>query len=159
MIFGAASWTGFCAARTLRRSHRLLEELIAALRLMETEIQYNRTGFFELCALLSERFPSEVGKLFHALGRSCREGMDPGETAALTGALELRLPEGAGSCLARLFEGFGACDAEGQLRLIGACRAELEAKAAREQSQLDGRCRVFRLLGVSGGAALTILVI
>lgn len=159
MILGASTWTGLGAARSLRSTERMLGELIAALDRMENEVRFHRTAFPELCGLLSRQTPGRVGTLFRRLGEMARDGLQRGSTAAACAAAQIRLPDAAQPGLERLLDGFGDCDAEGQLRLIEACRSELERAALRERQQLDSRCRLCRLLGFCGGAALTILVI
>lgn len=71
----------------------------------------------------------------------------------------MALPGEALRALARLFDGFGRLDREAQLRQIELAAAQLRQLSGELSQQMDSRCRSFRLLGLTAGAAVLVLVL
>lgn len=154
-------WTGLHATRRLRLTHESLRDMIAALELMAGEIAFAATPFVPLCRRAGEGRGKAVRAFFTVLGR---EGENPdfspeGLTRRACGEAGLLLSPQAVAALERLFDGFGRFDREGQLQQLRLTAGELASLSNALSEQMEGRCRTYRVLGLSGGAALLILVL
>lgn len=161
LILMGSLWTGLYAARRLRLTHASLRDLVAALELMAGEIAFAATPFVPLCRRAGEGRGKTVRRFFAILGR---EGEKPdfapeGLTRRACGEAGLALPAQAVAALERLFDGFGRFDREGQLQQLRLTAGELASLSEALSEQMEGRCRTYRVLGLSGGAALLILVL
>ena len=161
LILGSGVYAGLRAAAELRAALRQLHSLSAALTVLRAELRYAHTGFSGLCSGLAERFAGKTGAFFLALGKGAEaDGCPgPGSTASALQQAELRLPRQAEQALAELFDGFGLCDAEGQLAQLEAASARLEQAEEGLRSGLSARCRLRAVLGVCGGAAAVLLTV
>ena len=160
LILAASGWTGFWAALLLKRTERQMDELICALEQMACEIGCRRTAFAELCQTLAQGGTGETAAFFRCAGSLCAAHEQPacGIAAEACRSAGLRLPDDARRTLSRLIDGFGAYDAEAQLRQIAAAETELRRCRARLREQNENRCRSCRVTGLCAGAALAILV-
>ena len=161
MILGASLWAGLRAALLLRRTQAELTELAAALETVGAEIRCAAAPFAPLCRRAGEGCAGAVGRFFSLLAR---EGSRPdlaleGLTRRACREAGLLLPEPALKALERLFDGFGRWDREGQLAQLALAAGELDRLREELNGQLEGRCRSYRLLGLSAGAAVLVLLL
>ena len=161
LILAASLWAGSHAALRLRRTHETIRELASALELMAGEIAFAATPLVPLCRRAGEGRTEAVHGFFAGLAREAGrpDFAAEGLTRRACAEAGLCLPEPALCCMERLFDGFGRFDREGQLRqlrLADGTLAELDGAMA---GQLDGRCRVCEVLGLSVGAAVLVLVL
>ena len=161
MILLSSVWTGLHAALRLRRTHEELRDLTAALELMRGEIRFAATPFAPLCRRAGQGRCASVQAFFSALRQEAEkpEPIPAGMTRRACAEAGILLPESAMTVLERLFDGFGRCDRDGQLRQIQLASGELFRLSEELAAQMDGRCRTYKLLGLTVGAAMLVLVI
>ncbi len=156
-----AVWLGLRGAARLRERAWNLRTLEAALALLEQELELDAPPLPRLLDLAAVHCRGAALQL--VLG--CREALNHLEErdfpTAWTKLVE-DLPEVSREgkrCLDPLGAVLGRCDWEEQRRRIGAVRVRLGELA--RQAEEDGRRqgRLYRILGVSGGAFLVILLL
>lgn len=161
MIAGGAAFLGFSAAGRLRGQMRALDELAAALRLLEQELEYSAPGLEELSFRLARMARGAGGELFRRFGQML------GELGKYTAA---EIWERAVSGLARLDpetkyallslgDVLGRYDCTQQRITVAAVRVRLERLRELREPTCRMRCRTFQTIGLSGGAFLVILLL
>ena len=157
----ASAWTGIHAARRLRRTHEELLDLRAALGSMGTEIAFAATPCGPLCRRAGAGRTRAVERFFTYLAEQSEKprgwGENPAERACA--ASGLALPGPARRCLERVFDRFGLNDREGELRQLQLADAELARLLEELETQMEGRCRSYQVLGLTAGAAMLVLVL
>lgn len=161
MILASSLWTGCHSALRLRQTDRQLRDLTSALELMAGEIAFAATPFVPLCERAGAGRCQGVRQFFSALAREAARPEGPGEgrTRLALREAELLLPGPAAETLERLLDNFGAYDREGQLRQLSLATETLKRLSGELSEQMAGRCKTYRWLGLSAGAAVLILVI
>lgn len=162
LLAGGAGAAGWSAAARLTRRARTLEELAAALERMDREISFRLTPMPRLLEELGRTCPPPVGTLF----ARCREGLDRlgerslGEIwrAALADApLDL---EGRGAgILDELGESLGRFGESGTRSALALAAEELAREGAAARAEGEKRGRMYRVLGLTAGAFLVILLL
>lgn len=132
-----------------------------ALEIMENEIQFTNVKFEMLCDRLAAASAGEVSAFFFGLSEAVRskDYQSIGVTRKLVDRSKLNLPPAAFFALEQLIDGFGKYDLNGQIRQIRLAKETLSNQLERDRAELAGRCRVYELLGLCTGIAVTILVI
>ena len=161
LVAGGGLWLGIFACARLRLRLRVLEEVIRGLALLEGEMALKGGALEELMLALSHRAPGAAGELFSAYAHALsRLGEDT--AAGLWRAAVDNLPdlsrEGK-DILASLGEFLGRYDREEQCAAMTAVRGQLEQLRAREGEKCRENCRLCRVLSLSGGGFLVILLI
>ena len=157
----AAAWIGVRGAAALRERTGALRDLEAGLLLLEQELALDAPPL----RLLTERLIPRVRGPARALFQACRAALDGLEAEELSAAWaravgELdQLDEEARRCLLPLGESLGRCGWEDQRRTAGAVRERLTLLAARAEEESRRRGGLYRVLGLSGGAFLVILLL
>ena len=158
---GGALWLGCFWAGALRRRTAAVEDVLRGLALLEGELSLRGGTLEELMLRLAPRAPGAAGELFAAFARGLsRLGEDTaaGLWRAAVEELETLSREGKG-LLIPLGEFLGRYEVQEQCRAIGETRARLEQLLEREQAQCRENCRLCRVLSLSGGAFLVILLL
>ncbi len=162
LLLGGAAALGCSAAAGLGRHVRVLEALSGALELMERELSFRLTPMPELMDRLARRSAPPVDQLF----AHCRDGLEAlGEVplAALwregLGLESLGLEAEERSALDLLGDVLGRYDGQGQLEALAQTRGELDQALERARGERDRMGRVYRVLGVTGGLLLVILLL
>lgn len=157
-----AAWPGFSAAGRLSRRVTLLETLLAAVERMEREIAFSLTPLPRLFSDLAEECPPPAGAFFAC----CRDGLEELRTCPLARlwlrALEETLPELEGrgrAALAELGSSLGRYDGDSQRRALARAEEELLRALEEARGERDKQGRVYRVLGVTAGAFLVILLL
>ena len=161
LVAGGGLWLGCFAAGWLRLRLRTLEDVIRGLALLEGEMALRGGALEELMQTLAPRAPGAAGALFAVYARALsRLGEDT--AAGLWRAAVDNLPdlsrEGR-EILASLGEFLGRYDREEQCAAMTAVRGQLEQLRAREGEKCRENCRLCRVLSLSGGGFLVILLI
>lgn len=161
LILASSAWAGLRAALCLRRTQEQLRDLCAALELMAGEVSFAATPFVPLCRRAGEGRGPAVRAFFDALAREGErpERAEAGMTRSACGEAGLLLPERSLSALERLFDGYGRFDRAGQLRQIELALSELKQLNAELNLHTEERCRGLRVLGLTAGAAVLVLVL
>ncbi len=161
LVFGAAS-VGMRAAEQLTLHVRVLREMMAALMILERELTFRATPMPELLEQLGERTKGPISRLFV----SCWRGMDNlGERSlgdlwrlALE-ADDLPLEDEERETVGELGNILGRYDAESQREAVAATRDRLSQFLSQAEEKRDKMGRVYRVMGVTGGAFIAILLL
>lgn len=158
MIFGESK------ARALGRRVRELEQFQRSLKLLEIEISFSRTLLphafqavgRQLEPPLKELYRAAAGKLTAGEERSAREIWED----ALAGVYpQTFLTAADREIISGLGVSLGVSDQEGQLEQIGITRQRLELALETAREQRKRNEKMWRYLGLAGGAALVILLL
>lgn len=162
LLAGGAAAAGFSAAAGLERRARVLRGLLEALELMEREIAFQLTPVPMLLERLAERAAPTLREFF----LRCRAGLDRlGEQSFAdiwTRALEetpLGLAPRELDTLRGLGGQLGRCDGEGQQELLKQARLQLAQDLRRAEEEREKQGRMYRVLGVTAGALLAIVLL
>ena len=161
LILAACGGMGFSLAAAHRQKERLLQQLMAAVKLMACELQYRQTALPQLMALCARDTGGAIAQIFSAMAEELERQIAPDAACCMKAVLE-RMPKLPGLVqekLKLLGSSLGRFDLTGQL-------SGLETVAQMCQRDLDGlllnrdaRLRSYMTLGLCAGAALVILFI
>ena len=158
---GAAAYLGFSAAAALSRRVRALEDMVQGLSLLEQELELDSPPLPQLMERLARRCRGPALSLV----RECRLALDRLEeedfSTAWRRAVSRReeLGEAGRQALLPLGDTLGRCGWEDQRRAAECVRRRLEELACQARQEGRGRGRVYRALGLTGGAFLVILLL
>ena len=159
---GGMAWMGWSAARRLARRERILVQLSAALAQMEREISFRLTPMPQLLGELAEDAPGPVGAFFGA----CRDGLgelgsrslaEIWRQALLTAPLDLE--ERALAVLDRLGTVLGRYQEEEVRAALALAAEELAREGELARAEVENRGRMYRVLGLTAGGLLVILLL
>lgn len=161
LVAAGCAWVGFQAAAELRRQPRSLREMAAGLTLLERELELGSPPL----PLLMERAAQRSAGTARVLFRRCLEGLDRLDVEDFS-SLWRRLAEErteltaeGQAILAPLGDLLGRYEVRAQEEGLSAVARRLEELAARLEEENRRQGRVYRALGVSGGAFLVILLL
>jgi stage III sporulation protein AB len=161
LIAGAGAWIGFHAESRLRSRVRALGEMAVGLSLLEQELELDGPPLPQLMERLERRTAGSARKLFGG----CRQGLERLEQEEFS-ALWHRLVADAAElgqegqdCLYPLSHTLGHCDTREQCRTVAVVRSRLEELRGRAEVECRRQGKVYRVLGLSGGVFLVILLI
>lgn len=152
---------GFSIARSYRRKEYLLRQLLTALEMMASELEYRLTPLPELSRKAAKDTGGLLRDVFLNMARELDWQSEPDAGSCMRAAME-KCPD-LPACLRRplrqLGQTLGRYDLPGQIQGIASvqdtCRRELE----RLERNRDARLRSYQTLGLCAGAALVILFI
>lgn len=152
---------GFSIAHSYRQKERLLHQLVAALELMASELEYRLTPLPELSRKAARDTSGVLRDVFLNLARELDWQSEPDAGSCMRTAMNKchDLP----ACLRRplrlLGQSLGCFDLPGQLQGMksaqDACRREL----SRLEHNREARLRSYQTLGLCAGASLVILFV
>lgn len=165
LIVAASVLWGNRQAAQLRRRLRQLEEFRLAMRLLTAEIGYTATPLPRALEHVRGRLRDE--QVQHFLTEISREMSDPGVAdasvawvrAAGTCKGRMALESGDWPVILRAAAGLGSLGRESQMKQLEATEMQLAAHAAEAASQCERGERMWRYLGVMGGAAVVIVLL
>ena len=161
LVAAGCAWGGFRAAAGLRAGVRALEEMEQGLALLEQELEWDSPPLPQLMDRLIPRSSGPAKELFQG-SRSALERLEEESFSrswkALVGEREALGREGR-DCLLPLGDVLGRCTGEEQRRGIQAARLRLRSLSARAEEDSRRLGRVYRTLGLSGGAFLVIVLL
>lgn len=161
MLAGCAAWTGFRAARDLRRRERTLGELEQGLALLSRELGLSAPPMNELLAKLADQSAGAARTLFLEAGKAL-EQLDVRSFSEGWAIVVQNLPDlqrDSREVLAELGRVLGSYGGGEQRQALDAARKELGRlrEAARAEWRRMGR--VYQAMGLSGGAFFLILLL
>lgn len=162
LLAGGVGALGFSAAAQLGRRCRALRALLGALELIERELSFRLAPMPELLVRLERAAAPPADRLF----AYCRDGLGDLDRVPLAQRWReglrdpaLLLNEEERALLDELGEVLGRYDGEGQLEAIARTRAQLAPCADRAREEREKLGRMYRVLGVTAGAFLVILLL
>lgn len=161
LILVSCGGFGFSIAHNYRKKEHLLRQLLTALEMMSSELEYRLTPLPELARKAAKDTGGILRNVFLNLVRELEWQSEPDAGNCMRSAME-KCPD-LPACLRRplrlLGQTLGRFDLPGQLQGIAsvqdACRREIE----RLERNRDARLRSYQTLGLCAGAALVILFI
>ena len=162
LLAGGAAAVGFSAAAGLNRRVRTLRVLLEALELIEREISFQLTPMDQLLERLSKRTPPPAGGFFAC----CRAGLEQlGERSLAQIWREALAQNSMGlaqqelDTLAGLGDLLGRYDGAGQQEALAQVRLQLAQDLRQAEKDREKRGRMYRVLGVTAGAFLVIVLL
>lgn len=162
LLAGGASLMGFLAAGQLESRVKSLRAMLGALELLERELSFRLTPMPALMSTLAERTPPPVNQFFS----QCLEGMAKLGEKTLADLWNESLDTvpmdfGAGEkqTLRELGNVLGRYDGEGQCESLALARAQLEQCLVTATDERERMGRVYRMLGLTGGTLMVILLL
>ncbi len=161
MIILGCGGFGFSLAAAHKREENTLRKLIAALDLMECELQYRLTPLPELCRLAGQDSSGCVREVLLKLSTELDAQVAPEVSSCMSAALSAvpDIPGHTRDALVTMGKTLGRFDLSGQLKGLEqvrtSCRQQLEAMSFNREPRL----RSYQTLGLCAGAALAILFI
>ena len=163
-VAAAAIIFGESKARALGRRVSELEQFERSLKLLSVEISYSRALLPYAFEAVARQLEPPLGDLYRAAAAALLSGDERSAREIWESALAGIYPHTSLTAADReivssLGISLGMSDGEGQLKQIGLTRQHLEIalQTAREQRQRDEK--MWRYLGLAGGAALVILLL
>lgn len=152
---------GVSMAAAARQEERQLVQLLHALELMESELQYRLTPLPELCAMAARETGGCMSRLFRQLSDLMARCSHSDVRSCMHDALGSQ--EGLSRRIRRhlqyLGKSLGRFDLPGQLQGIRAVRNACEADVQALRSNREVRLRSYQTLSLCAGAALVILFV
>ena len=154
LILAACGGMGLSFAAAHRQKERMLQQLIAAAKLMMCELQYRHTALPQLMSLAARESGGSISRVFATVRQELERQIAPDAACCAAGT-------GTADCAGRSLLGnsLGRFDLQGQL-------SGLETVAQLCQRDLDGlqynrqaRLRSYMTLSLCAGAVLVILFI
>ena len=150
---------GFSIAHSYRQRERLLHQLLAALEMMASELEYRLTPLPELARKAAKDTSGVLRDVFLNLARELDWQSEPDAGSCMRAAMDKchDLP----TCLRRplrlLGQTLGRFDLPGQLQGLKSVQDACRREIARLENNRAARLRSYQTLGLCTGAALVIL--
>lgn len=150
---------GFSVASSTKRETHMLQDLLNALRMMESELQYKLTPLPELCRQAGKCSAGSVQEVFLNLARELDWQLMPDVGSCMAEAIEKShtLPKSVRKLFSQLGTCLGRFDLSGQLNQLEYVRTACEKELSAFASNQEIRLRNYRTLGLCTGAALAVL--
>ena len=151
---------GIMMATSHRREVAALHQLIQAVDVMISELEYRLTPLPDLCRFGAQNAKGGVSSFFTALGNALDEQVSPDVGCCTTAVLKkvTNLPSHASAQLQSLGQTLGRFDLSGQLTAMEHCRQSCIGQLEVLEHQQAQRLRSYQTLGFCAGAALAILL-
>ena len=160
-IVAGCTGCGFSAAAAGKREARILQELLTAVRFMESELQYKLSTLPDLCRHTGNVSAGVIREIFWNLARELDWQAEPDAAGCMVEALEKShsLPQNVRLLFLQLGASLGQFDLSGQLKELEHVRASCENALQASLENQEPRLRSYRTLGICTGAALAILLL
>ena len=145
-------------AGRLRRDARAHDLLLSLLSECGVYIRTMQTELPELLVLLSEKPAYREFGFLRRAGEQMTPGCMPGTVVCEAIRRDSGIPVAVQETLIRLGSVLGTTDLEGQLAALELARAEISRSGAEAHAKSTVQGRLFRLLGMLGGAMLAVLL-
>lgn len=161
MVVGAAGGFGLTKALQYAKQVRLLKDFIAAVEILNCELNYTMLPLSKLFQTTSERLSGSCSHFFAALSSQIECGT-PRMRAAQTAMNETRgltLPNDATMAILELCGGLGRYDMDGENRMLRLTGQRLKSALERTESEKKPLAKSYASLGFCSGIALIILML
>lgn len=161
LVAAGAAWMGMRGADALQERAQSLRDMAEALRLLEQDLELSDPTLFRLMKRLVPRCRGPAKELFQDCSQALEQLAEEEFSQSWRRLVLLRkeLGEEGQQCLLPLGDTLGQCAGAEQCRTISAVRRRLEASADRAEEDYRRQGKVYRALGLSGGAFLVILLL
>lgn len=162
LVAAGGALLGFQAAAGLGRRVRSVREMEAGLELLERELELSAPPLPRLLERGIEHSEGPARALFEGCLRGVDDSLDRENFSSLWRRLvreQTGLPAEGQAVLLPLGDTLGRYEEERQREALSAARRRLEELAGRLEADSRRQGRVYRALGLSGGAFLVILLL
>lgn len=142
-----------------RREEALLRELQHLVEFMELELSYRITPLPELAEKTAELAGGKLKRVFRCFEENLNNQLLPDAASCMAVSLEGELPDLVRRMLLLLGQSLGRFDLEGQLQSLRSVKTECGQAVEALAQNREMRLKSYRVLGLSAGAALAILLI
>ena len=160
-VLVSCSGFGFGIAHGYRQRERLLHQLLNALEMMASELEYRLTPLPELSRRAAGDTCGVLRDVFSNLARELDWQAEPDAGSCMRAAIE-KCPD-LPACLRRplrlLGQSLGRFDLPGQLQGLEAVQDACRREIARLEQNREARLRSYQTVGLCAGAALVILFV
>lgn len=152
---------GFSIAHGYRQRERLLYQLLSALGMISSELEYRLTPLPELARKAAKDTSGVLRDVFLNLARELDWQSEPDAESCIYSAMEKchDLPACLRRPLRMLGQTLGRFDLPGQLQGLKAAQDACRREISRLEHNRDARLRSYQTLGLCAGAALVILLV
>lgn len=157
---GACAWLGFYQAFQLKQRVKTLEELESSFTLLEQRLELG-LPLLRLLEELAEKSAGPARELFAACAQNLAHADREAFSCLWRRAVETcrGLENETKNCLFPLGETLGQCALADQKRAVAIVQAHLSRLCLRAEEESLRQGRVYRVLGLSGGSFLVILLL
>ena len=152
---------GFSMAMSHRNQVRSLQELIAAVSFMKSELEYRCVPLPELCRKTAQVAKGSMVRFLLELSKELDSQICPDVNACVNNALTKsgRHPDQTRNIILKLSLTLGCFSLSGQIEGFERAIQQAEKELQELTFDQDKRLRRYQTLGLSAGAALAILLI
>lgn len=160
-VFISCGGVGFSIAHGYRYREQLLQQLLASMAMMASELEYRLTPLPELLRKAAGDTSGILRDVFANAAREMDWHSEPDAGSCIRAALERShdLPACLRRPLCLLGQTLGQFDISGQLRGLESAEDACRREIARLERNRETRIRSYETLGLCAGAALIILFV
>lgn len=163
LVVVMATGYGFHIASRYADRPKQIRHFVAALQMLETEIQYAATPLPTACLRIGSRLPAPVGNFFTALGEKLRDGRGLTADLAFQEAMDehksfLVLKDAERDVLLNFGHTLGVSDRADQIKHIHLAGAHLTAEESNARDEQARNEKMWRYLGALLGLTVVILL-
>lgn len=161
LVVAGCGGFGFSMAMYYRKQEQTLRQLIKALDIFASELEFKLSPLPEICRTVSQTVGGCVGRIFTYLAAELDSQVCPNGACCMEAAVNTAsdLPGSCRGYLLQLGKTLGRFDVAGQLSELSATKADCMEKLDKIRSEKDVRIRNYQTLGLCAGVALAILLI
>lgn len=162
IIILACGMAGVIMARSYTLRPKYLQDLVTAVQLLATEINYTRTSLPDACLSISNQLTGPVAQFFNVFATQLLE-RNLTATEAWSQALQVLVDAGFlkqdVENLSQFGNVLGRSDAEDQLKHIALLQNRLESTSRQAEQERDKMVRLWNYLGFCVGALVVLMLI
>jgi stage III sporulation protein AB len=160
-VIAACGSYGFSIASGYKKRIGELRQMIAALNIMECELQYRHTHLSELCRTASKEVDKPLRTVLNRLSTELDRQVIPDVSTCMQIVLKQTpdLTKEAASLLEKLGHFLGKYDLPGQIQELEGLRTVCSERLCILEENSTQKARSYKTLGLCAGIALAILMI
>lgn len=161
LIVSSCSGCGFSIAAQEKKEEHMLRRLRHIIMFMESQLSYQLTPLPELIMKCAEESNGILREIFLSFGQNLLNQVYPDAASCLQAALSVKneLPRRVQRVLRMLGTSLGRFDLDGQLKGLSSVRNLCDQEIDGLRCNRDNRLRCYRILGISAGLSLAIIML
>lgn len=161
IILFSCSGYGIVLAAQSRYELHLLKQLRQIISDMSINIQYRLTSLPELCLMVSGECFGTLRFIFRKMSEYLSAQIVPDADAAMRRILEMEIhiPNSVRELLLQAGRSLDQYDLPGQIQSLERLQELIQIQLESSRSTIHDRVRCYRVLGISAGIALTIILL
>lgn len=161
MIILACGGVGFSMATAHRQKENMLQQIISAVALMTSELQFRQTVLPQLMHLCAKETSGTISRVFAAMHRELQRQIAPDAACCMAAVVDEmpKMPDSIREKLTLLGNCLGRYDLSGQISGLETVAQLCQRELSGLLHNRDARMRSYVTLGLCAGVALVILFI